>query len=113
MLLPSSSSTVLPKRLSSFTKLRTLFTVAAGPLILIKVSWAKIVMRSRLDISYTGKDYFNVSLLVDHKNTTLGLLKRVPHADCLNKGSMRVAKKSIWKALPCFEQGIGFGGVCR
>lgn len=70
-------------------------------------------MHSRQELSYTGKDYFNYSLLVDYENATLGSLQTVPHADCLNKGSTRVTEQGIWKALPCLERGIGFGSVCR
>lgn len=77
-----------------------------------KVSLVTIVMHSQKDLSYTSEDYFNLSLLVDHKDTTLGSLKRVPQADCLNKGTMRVTEQRIRKALPCLERGIRFGGVC-
>lgn len=77
-----------------------------------KVSWATIVIHSRKDLSYTSKDYFNLSLLVDHKNTTLGSLKRVPQANCLNKGTLRVTEQRIRKTLLCLERGIRFGGVC-
>lgn len=70
-------------------------------------------MHFRQELSYTSKDYFNYSLLVDYENTTLGSLQTVPHADCLDKGSMRVTEQGIRKALPCLERGVGFGRVCR
>lgn len=77
-----------------------------------KVSWTTISMHSRKDLSYTSKDYFNLRLLVDHKNTTRGFLKRVPQTNRLNKGTLRVTKQRIRKTLPCLERGIRFGGVC-
>lgn len=71
------------------------------------------MMHFRQELSYTSKYYFNYSLLVDYENTTLGSLQTVPHADCLDKGSMRVTEQGIRKALPCLERGVGFGRVCR
>lgn len=71
------------------------------------------MMHIRQELSYTSKNYFNYSLLVDYENATLGSLLTVPHADCPNKGTIRVTEQGIRKALPCLERGVGFGRVCR
>lgn len=70
-------------------------------------------MHFRLELSYTSKDDFNFSFLVDNENATLGSLLTVPHADCINEGSTRVTEQGIRKALLCLERGVGFGRVCR